>query len=428
MDKVVNMSKFSTKLIEADESQIIKRSTISNFVASMINASYSAVMLFFITRIVGVEAGGMFSIAMAYAYQCQTLGAFGVRNVHASDTNNEYSFSDYFYLRVFSCILMYGLIIYYAFASNYDLEKSLVVFSIGIFKSVEAIEDLYHGEYHRFNRLDIGSILQTIRYVISVVVLLVLLIITRDLVISNLVATIVTIIIFIFQNRPYIKYYIKEKIKFNYKKVKKLFIIVLPICISGFISAYIVNVPKYTIDSYLSQSIQTYYGILMMPVQVINMLSVVVYRPMINPLSVAYNSNDNKTFVGIITKQVLLIIILTFIAVIGGYIIGLKLLGIIYSVDLSSYMLPFIILIFGGGLNTIAGFFMVVLTVQRSQNQLLIGYVITLIVSLVLSTSLVSNLGITGASLLYTISSGIMVIIFSILVVFEKIKSDKLRG
>lgn len=91
-------------------------------------------------------------------------------------------------------------------------------------------------------------------------------------------------------------------------------------------------------------------------------------------------------------------------------------------------MLPFIILIFGGGLNTIAGFFMVVLTVQRSQNQLLIGYVITLIVSLVLSTSLVSNLGITGASLLYTISSGIMVIIFSILVVFEKIKSDKLRG
>ena len=87
------MSKFSTKLIEADKSQIIKRSTISNFVASMINASYSAVMLFFITRIVGVEAGGMFSIAMAYAYQCQTLGAFGVRNVHASDTNNEYSFS-----------------------------------------------------------------------------------------------------------------------------------------------------------------------------------------------------------------------------------------------------------------------------------------------------------------------------------------------
>ena len=165
-----------------------------------------------------------------------------------------------------------------------------------------------------------------------------------------------------------------------------------------------------------------------MPVQVINMLSVVVYRPMINPLSVAYNSNDNKTFISIITKQVLLIIALTFIAVVGGYIIGLKLLGIIYSVDLSNYMLPFIILIFGGGLNTIAGFFMVVLTVQRSQNQLLVGYVVTLIVSFVLSTPLVSNLGIMGASLLYTISSGVMVIIFSILVVFEKIKSEKLKG
>lgn len=56
------MSKFSKILIEADELQIIKRSTISNFVASIINASYSAVMLFFITRIVGVEAAGIFQL------------------------------------------------------------------------------------------------------------------------------------------------------------------------------------------------------------------------------------------------------------------------------------------------------------------------------------------------------------------------------
>lgn len=420
------MSKFSKILIEADELQIIKRSTISNFVASIINASYSAVMLVFITRIVGVEAAGIFSIAMAYAYQCQTLGAFGVRNVHASDTNDEYSFSDYFYLRVLSCIMMYGLIIYYAFASGYDFEKALVIFSIGVFKSIEAIEDLYHGEYHRHNRLDIGSILQTIRYVVSVIILLILLIITRDLVISNLIATIVTIIIFIVQNRPYIKFYINEKIKFDYNKVKKLFIIVLPICISGFISAYIVNVPKYTIDRYLSQSIQTYYGILMMPVQVINMLSVVVYRPMINTLSVAYNNNDNKAYSSIIVKQVLLITALTIIAVFGGYIVGLDLLGIIYSVDLHNYMLPFIILILGGGLNTIAGFFMVVLTVQRNQNCLLLGYSITLIISLILSPTLVSNFGIIGASLLYIISSMLMVVIFSTLVIFEK-RKNKLR-
>ena len=419
------MSKFSKMLIEVDESQIIKRSTITNLIASMINASYSAILLFFITRIVGVEEAGIFSIAMAYAYQCQTLGAFGVRNVHASDTNNEYTFSDYFYLRVLSCILMYGLIIYYAFASGYDFEKALVIFSIGVFKSIEAIEDLYHGEYHRNNRLDIGSILQTIRYVISLIVLLVLLIITRDLVISNLITTVVTIIIFIFQNKPFIKYYIKEKINYNLKKLKELFMIVFPICVSGFISAYIVNIPKYAIDRCLNQSIQTYYGILMMPVLVINMLSVVVYRSMINSLSVAYNNNDNKTFISIIAKQILLIVVLTIIAIFGGYIIGLKLLGIIYSVDLSNYMLPFVILILGGGLNTMAGFFMVVLTVQRSQNQLLLGYIITLIISLLISTTLVSKFEITGAALLYNISSGIMAIIFLFLICFNLKKWGK---
>ena len=40
------MSKFSKMLIEVDESQIIKRSTITNLIASMINASYSAILCF----------------------------------------------------------------------------------------------------------------------------------------------------------------------------------------------------------------------------------------------------------------------------------------------------------------------------------------------------------------------------------------------
>ena len=44
----------------------------------------------------------------------------------ARKIREEYTFSDYFYLRVLSCILMYGLIIYYAFASGYDFEKDVL--------------------------------------------------------------------------------------------------------------------------------------------------------------------------------------------------------------------------------------------------------------------------------------------------------------
>ncbi|MFR2767124.1 MAG: hypothetical protein ACLTAI_01505 [Thomasclavelia sp.] len=154
---------------------------------------------------------------------------------------------------------------------------------------------------------------------------MVLLIITRDLVISNLITTVVIIIIFIFQNKPFIKYYIKEKINYNFKKLKELFILYF-LYSKWFYFSVIVNIPKYAIDRCLNQSIQTYYGILMMPVLVINMLSVVVHRSMINSLSVAYNNNDNKTFISIIAKQILLIVVLTIIAIFSGYIIGLKLL------------------------------------------------------------------------------------------------------
>lgn len=412
---------FYKKIINIDESTIIKRSTIFNFIASLINASYSAVMLFFITRIIGVEAGGMFSIAIAYAYQCQTLGAFGVRNIQASDTNKQYNFSDYFYLRILSCIAMYGLIIYYSFASNYSIEKSLVVFSICIFKSVEAIEDLYHGEYHRQNRLDIGSLLQAIRYSISLIVLILLLFITHDLILSNLIVTILTIIIFVFQNKPFIKYYIREKIRFDFNKVKQLFFIALPVCFSGFISAYILNIPKYTIDQCLNQTYQTYYGILMMPVVVINMLSLVIYRPMINSLSYAYNNSDKIMFKKIIFKQIMIIVILTILAIVFGFVIGLKLLNFVYGVNLNKFILAFIILLIGGGLNTLAGFFTVVLTIQRKQNIMLFGYIFTLILSILISTSLVQNYEMVGASALYAVSSAWMAFIFFIMIFLKSI-------
>ena len=46
-------------------------------------------------------------------------------------------------------LLMYSLLIYYAFGQGYTLEKSLIVLTFGMFKSIDAFEDLIHGEFQR---------------------------------------------------------------------------------------------------------------------------------------------------------------------------------------------------------------------------------------------------------------------------------------
>lgn len=410
-DKMMNW------IIDVDENKIIMRSTFWNLISSVINAAYSAILMFFIGRFIGMDEVGIFSLASAYAYQCQAIGAFGVRNVQASDVKKEYSFNDYFSLRILSSIAMAMLMFYYAFFQGYSYEKVAIVFIFCVFKGIEAVEDLYHGEYHRFNRLDIGSILQTTRFLISLSTFILLLLFTKDLIVSFGASTILSIIICYIQNALLIKHFVINKIKSHSGNVKQLFLICLPVCISNYISAYIVNLPKYSIDKVANDTMQSTYGILILPVVTINLLSTVIYRPVINTISKNYYNRDFRAFFKDIRKQIIIICALTSIVVLGGYGIGLKLLEIIYGAKLIPYMLPFIIMLIGGGINTMASFFTVILTVQRAQNMLLVVYVMTAIIGFFISDPLISRCGMLGTAYVYLIVSSCMTLSFFILII-----------
>ena len=101
------------KLINVNEKRILKRSFFWNMIASILNGFTSAIFLFFITRFCGLNEAGIFSIASAIAYQCISLGNFGTRGVHASDVKEEFSFCDYFYVRIFSYLLLLMMLLYY---------------------------------------------------------------------------------------------------------------------------------------------------------------------------------------------------------------------------------------------------------------------------------------------------------------------------
>lgn len=407
------------KLINVSESTIIKRGTIWNLIASLLNSFMSAFLLVFITRINGVDLAGVFSFAAAISYQCLSLGAFGVRNFQSSDVKKEYLFSDYFYLRIFSSILMYGLLLYYAFGNGYSLEKAMIVLTFGIFKSVDAIEDVYHGEYHRYGRVDVGAILQSIRYMVSLILFVGGLVITKNLVFTCGMVACASMLIFVVQNKKYIHYFVSEKLSFNFVKVKELFFLTVPICISNLINMYVVNSPKYAIDANLSSEFQAYYGYLSMPVFTISLLSTVIYRPYISKMAEDWQDRNIKKFNKQVFKQVCIILFLTISITTFGFIIGLTLIEILYGVELSKYMLDFMVLLLSGGLNTMASFFAIVMTIQREQKKIIFGYLTALIFVLSCSKMFVLQFGMLGASLLYMFTSLILMLIFTFIVLYK---------
>ena len=89
---------------------------------------------------------------------------------------------------------------------------------------------------------------------------------------------------------------------------------------------------------------------------------------------------------------------------IGGYLLGIPILSILYKTDLNAYKIDLIILLIGGGMYALSNFLIIVLTTIRKQNKLIGIYVISSILVYFLSNKLVSLFGITGATLTYTFS------------------------
>lgn len=392
-----------------------------NTASGMINAGQSAVILIFISACLGVEAAGVFSIAYAVANLLMTIAKYGIRNYQVTDVMEKYTFQEYFAMRLVTTVGTFVFLLFYLWYKyqfgGYSLEKVVIVCLIVVWKFVDAIEDVYYGMYQQRGRLDIGAKAYTIRLLFSTVVYCILIVCGG----SMQAATGIMLLLSILCAWAVIRYSLSNfklhNQKLSGKNVLKLLYEGLPLCIGTSLSIYIGNLPKYLIDSYMDEKVQAYFGFIMMPAFVIVVLNNFIYQPIIRGLAELWESGKKQQFTGRILKQYIIVLGLTGIVVVAGALLGIPVLSLLYSVDLSAYKAEFIILLIGGGLYALASFIMVPITIIRFQKCIAVGYVLASVVSFLLGRYLVINHGIFGASVLYLFINAFIAVYLSICLV-----------
>lgn len=155
----------------------------------------------------------------------------------------------------------------------------------------------------------------------------------------------------------------------------------------------------------------------------INLLSTVIYRPYISQISQEWADKNKSVFLKLIGKQLFIILLLTLLITGFGYLIGLKWLEIIYSTDLSHYMSEFLILLIGGGLNTLSVFLSQILIIVGYYQWNLIIYVFSMIFTVAFGNFLVADQNVLGAAFLYSIPS-IILVGFSFVLLMIKVNNS----
>lgn len=383
----------------------------------MLNAGQSVILLMIITRICGLKYAGIFSIAYAIANLMLNIGRYGVKNYQVTDTDEKYSFSDYVMVRLITCILMLiaslGYSFFYMITRSYNLEKTLTIIVLCILKITDASEEVYYSEYQKCGRIDVGSKAVSLKYIITTITFIFVLFGVRNLLLASIITVFINFsisIILVLKTRGYFNAY------YNLAKtnnVKKILIDCFPLFASSYLSYYLGNISKYAIDAYMSEEIQAHFNFIFMPVFFINLISTIIFQPILSELASFWNEKEYKKYKSLIFKQILIILSITVIVAILAYYFGIPVLSFLYSTNLSEYRIELVILLTGGGFLALSAFLSTGLTVIRCQKHILAGYCITVVIAKLFEKQFVSIGGITGVSVLYTSIMILICIIFS---------------
>lgn len=391
---------------------ITPQSVLWNIIGSIISAASSFVLLICVTRTVGASEGGIFSLAFATSQILLTVGKFGVRSFQATDIKNEISFGVYLQTRIWSCLAMLILEILYTLAAGYDLRKSFIFVLVCIIKMADAIEDVFHGQLQNADYLNIAGKLLTVRNLFTMFIFGLGMVTLKNMLHTCIITAVTSIAAVIILNIAVTRRYIPVELSFEKNQSICLAKSCLPLFVGSFLSLYIYNAPKYAIDLIGTEEEVTYYSIIFMPAFAINLFSEFIFKPLLTLIASLWINKDFNSFSRIIRKLLLNIMAITFIILLGTYIIGPPLLTLFYAVDVTPYRTELMLLMLSGGFSAAVYLLYNVLTSMRLQKIIIANYSVTCIIITVLGYLLVKKSQIMGAATAYLIAE---IILFSLM-------------
>lgn len=394
-----------------------------NFLNAALSAMQSTLILVVLTRTNNMDDVGTFSIAYAVASLMLFIGQYGLRKYQVSDIREQFSFANYLSMRIITCLVMVavstGYCVYVYLFNDYSVKKACVVFLVCILKTIQAFADVLHGQIQKMGRLDVAAKASFWRILVSIIACMIGLVLTGNLVISMIICVASAIITFFLTSVNVAADYGRLSVDFNYVKIKALTIEGFPLFLSTFLSMYIANAPKYAIDAFLTDEIQAYYNFIFMPAFAVQLLANFIFNPIIDRYARIWTGREYKKFWQSIKKSMLQLAAITAVGLICAYAIGVPVLSWLFNTSLLQYKVELCVVMLGGGMLAYVSFFVIILTIMRHQNIILLGYIVVAAIARIMSGFFVLNYGIFGAALMYTaLMTALAVILFIAVVVF----------
>ena len=402
-----------------------------NMIGSVLYAVATILLVRFTKGVAGTGVGADFNIAFKTGQILLTVGYFEIRPFQVTDVSNEYSFRDYFSLRILTCGLMaVGGFLFPWLTGETGLRFALFAL-LCLYKMMDGAADVFEGEFQKNGRMDLAGKSVAFRTVLSVAVYAVVVTITGNVlwaVVAMVIAAAVGVLVF---DVVLIGEFASLEVSFDRARLGKLIRSTVLLFVGSILCLYIFNASNYSVDAVFqgadeaSSDIRYIYACLFMPTSVINLASGFIFKPILTTLATHYVEGRLKQFAGLVWKLLGGVVAITVAALAGGALLGLPVLSVVYGYDLTGYLAELEILILGGGFNAAGIILYYAMTTMRGQRDILLSYGVVAMATLAVSTPAVTQWGLMGAALSYCGLMALQTVVFAVATVGHYRKAKK---
>lgn len=411
------------------EKKAFLKNFIWNSLGTGINSFNSLFFLIIVTRVNDIQTAGIFSIAYATATILYTLAMYSGRLCQVTDIENKIKDKDYIANRALTCFIMFIGATFFLLLKQYSGFKTTIFALLAIFKGIEAFSDILYGIMQKNDILYKSGMSLSLKGFVGILLFLVVDLITRDLRLACLAVIVVNVLVLVIYDYLIVtRNLIDKESKVNIKNVFSILKSEFFVFVNSFAGIYILNAPKYAIDSFLTEDVQAIYGYIMMPATVMTLFTQFIVMPILGKLKDMYERKKLKEIEKLTLKIKLIVIAFGVFSVLAAFLLGPEVLGFIYGLDLTAYRMNLCVIIGSYIFYAISYINLVTLTTIRHTFVQFVIYIVSMIIAFIGSNIFVGtlNLGINGATFSCTTTLAIQFMLYAIVTKIIMKKENKL--
>ena len=407
----------------------IKKNFFWNTIGSTLNAMVSLFFMIAVTRINGSDKAGIFTFALSTSCLLQVIGLYSGRTYQVTERNKNITDDDFIYNKLFCCLIMLIASLLFVAFRGYDGYKISVILTLVLYKLIEAFAECIYAIIQKKDELYKVGISLFLKGLIATILFVLVDLLTHNLILSIIAIILTQLIILFFYDLKNVSEINFTKLNFNKKNILWIFKMGACTFLVTLLTQYVINAPKYTIDSYLTNSSQTIFGIIVMPATLVILCGQFLIHPFLNKLANYLKEKKFDLFNKTIIKLCFLIFLLGLFIIVVAHFIGIPFLELVYGIPLQKYLYDLIIILFGATFFGISFVISNALIALRYTFAQVIIFIISSIFTFFASRFLIINYELLGASLAYTftmITLALLFIIYYIYKIRKVFKNEKI--